>query len=50
MNGEVWKAVSDEKISEGEEVEITDIEGVKLKVKKNQLNNIHLIIINSFRR
>ena len=34
VNGEVWKAVSDEKISEGEEVEITDIEGVKLKVKK----------------
>ena len=34
VNGEVWKAISDEKISKGETVEITEIEGVKLKVKK----------------
>lgn len=34
VKGEVWKAVSDEEISEGEEVEITGIEGVKLKVKR----------------
>ena len=34
VNGEIWKAISDEMISEGEEVEIIDIEGVKLKVKK----------------
>ncbi|SFL35579.1 Membrane protein implicated in regulation of membrane protease activity [Methanobrevibacter olleyae] len=34
VNGEVWKAISDEKISK-EEVEILEIEGVKLKVKKS---------------
>ncbi len=34
VNGEVWKAVSDEEISKGELVEITEIDGVKLKVKK----------------
>ena len=34
VNGEVWKAISDEKISKGETVEITEIEGLKLKVKK----------------
>ena len=34
VNGEQWKAFSDEEISEGEEVQIIDIEGVKLKVKK----------------
>ena len=34
VKGEVWKAISDEEISEGEEVEIIEIEGVKLKVKK----------------
>ena len=34
VNGEVWKAISDEKISKGETVEITEIEGVKIKVKK----------------
>ena len=37
VNGEVWKAISDEKIEKGEEVEIIEIEGIKLKVKK--LNN-----------
>lgn len=37
VNGEIWKAISNEMISKGEEVEIIDIEGVKLKVKK--LNN-----------
>ena len=36
VNGEIWKAISDEEISKGEEVEITEIEGVKLKVKKSQ--------------
>ena len=36
VNGEVWKAISDEEISKGEEVEIIEIEGVKLKVKKSQ--------------
>ena len=41
VNGEVWKAISDEKISEGEEVEITDIEGVKLKVKKTNWTNLY---------
>ena len=35
VNGEVWKAISNEEISEGEEVEIIGIEGVKLRVKKN---------------
>ena len=34
VKGEVWKAIADDEISEGEEVEITGIEGVKLKVKK----------------
>lgn len=34
VNGEIWKAISDEMIAEGEEVEIIGIEGVKLKVKK----------------
>ena len=34
VNGEVWKAISDEEISKGEEVKIIEIEGVKLKVKK----------------
>ena len=34
VNGEVWKAISNEEISKGEEVEIIGIEGVKLKVKK----------------
>lgn len=34
VNGEVWKAISDEKIEKGEEVEIIEIEGIKLKVKK----------------
>lgn len=34
VNGEIWKATSDEMIEKGEEVEIIDIEGVKLKVKK----------------
>lgn len=34
VNGEIWKAISDEKIEKGEKVEIVDIEGVKLKVKK----------------
>ncbi len=34
VNGEVWKAISKEEISKGEEVEIIGIEGVKLKVKK----------------
>ena len=34
VNGEVWKAISDEDIREGEEVEIIGIDGVKLKVKK----------------
>ena len=34
VNGEVWKAISDEKISKGEKVEIIEIDGVKLKVKK----------------
>ena len=34
VKGEIWKAISDEEISKGEEVEITEIEGVKLKVKK----------------
>ena len=43
VNGEVWKAISDEKISEGEEVEITDIEGVKLKVKKTNWTNLYKI-------
>ena len=36
VNGEVWKAISNEEISEGEEVEIIGIEGVKLRVKKNK--------------
>lgn len=34
VNGEHWKAFSDDEISEGEEAQIIDIEGVKLKVKK----------------
>ena len=34
VNGEVWKAISDEEISKGELVEIMEIDGVKLKVKK----------------
>ena len=34
VNGEIWKAISDEEISEGEEVETIAIDGVKLKVKK----------------
>lgn len=34
VNGEHWKAFSDEEISEGEEVQIIGIDGVKLKVKK----------------
>ena len=34
VNGEIWKAISDEEISNGEEVKIIDIDGVKLKVEK----------------
>lgn len=34
VNGEIWKAISDEEIAKGEKVEIIEIEGVKLKVKK----------------
>ena len=34
VKGEDWKAISDEEISKGEVVEIIEIEGVKLKVKK----------------
>ncbi len=34
VNGEIWKAISDEMITQGEEMEIIDIEGVKLRVKK----------------
>ena len=34
VNGEIWKAISDEEIGKGEKVEIIEIEGVKLKVKK----------------
>ncbi len=34
VHGEVWKAVSDEKIKEGEKVEVTGIKGLKLKVKR----------------
>lgn len=34
VNGEIWKAISDEEICKGEKVEIIEIEGVKLKVKK----------------
>ncbi|MBE6512545.1 MAG: NfeD family protein [Methanobrevibacter olleyae] len=35
VNGEIWNAISNEKIRKGEEVEIIGIEGVKLKVKKS---------------
>ena len=34
IKGEVWKAISDEEISKGEEVKIIGIDGVKLKVEK----------------
>ena len=34
VNGEIWKAISNEEIAKGEKVEIIEIEGVKLKVKK----------------
>ena len=36
VKGEIWKAISDEEISKGEVVEIIEIEGVKLKVKKTK--------------
>lgn len=34
VNGEIWKAISDEKIEKGEKVVIIDIDGIKLKVRK----------------
>ncbi len=34
IHGEIWEAVSDEKIKKGEEIIAVDVEGLKLKVKK----------------
>ena len=34
VNGEIWKAISNEEIEKGEKVKVTNIEGVKLKVEK----------------
>lgn len=39
VKGEIWKAISDERISKGEEVKIMEIDGVKLKVKKLSQSN-----------
>ena len=34
IHGEIWDAYSDEEIKKGEEVEVIDVKGLKLKVKK----------------
>ena len=34
VHGEVWKAVSDEKIKKGEKVEVVEVEGLVIKVKR----------------
>lgn len=34
IQGEIWDAYSDEEIKKGEEVEVIDVKGLKLKVKK----------------
>ncbi|MEO0261760.1 MAG: NfeD family protein, partial [candidate division WOR-3 bacterium] len=34
IHGEIWQAMSEEKIKKGEEIEVIGIEGLKLKVKK----------------
>lgn len=34
IHGEIWQAISEEKIKKGEEIEVIGIEGLKLKVKK----------------
>ena len=34
VHGEVWKAVSDEKIKKGEKVEVVGVEGLVVKVKR----------------
>ncbi len=34
IHGEIWDAYSDEDIKKGEEVEVVDVEGLKLKVRK----------------
>jgi membrane-bound serine protease (ClpP class) len=34
VHGEVWKAITDEKIKKGEEVRVVGIDGLKLKVQK----------------
>ena len=34
IHGEIWQAISEEKIKKGEKVEVIGVEGLKLKVKK----------------
>ena len=35
VHGEVWKAVSSEKIKKGEKVEVIEVEGLVLKVRRS---------------
>ena len=34
VNGEIWKAISDEAVEEGEQVVVKSVDGFKLRVKK----------------
>lgn len=34
IHGEIWQAISEEKIKKGEKIEVIEVEGLKLKVKK----------------
>ena len=40
VEGELWDARSDEDIKEGEEIEIVEVEGLLLKVKRHRQKSV----------